>query len=257
MAEVACFSVCGRTLLVLMLMLARSLQTKKAILVQDDRNSTIKIDARLLEYNDRFRVEAHSRFVTDGIVLTGESEVDESMLTGEAHPVTKVVKSEVIAGTMNGSGTLDVQVTRLPGENTISTIAKMVNEAAMSKPPIQDIADRVAGYFVPTMVALTLFVFVVQLLIGLKIRHNSGSKSAIAALTFAISTLIVSCPCAIALAVPMVVVIAGGVSAKHGVVLKDPNVLELSKKASHIIFDKTGTLTQGEMNVVEMVLVGE
>ncbi|KAF2423426.1 heavy metal translocatin [Tothia fuscella] len=230
----------------------RSLQPCQALLVHgDDSLSVTKIDTRLLEYGDCFRIEPHSRIVTDGFVVYGNSEVDESMITGEAKLVPKQLKSALIAGSINGSGFLDARVTRLPTENTISTIARLVDEASLSKAPIQDIADRVAGYFVPCMIALTVVVFAIQLLVGIYVRHSSKSKSAIDALSYAITTLIVSCPCAIALAVPMVVVVAGGVAAKHGVILKDPQVLEFGAKTSHVIFDKTGTLTLDVMTVVE------
>lgn len=175
--------------------------------------------------------------------------MDESMLTGESKDVDKPLGSQVIAGTTNGSGKIDVLVTRLPAENTISTIAKLVDEAAFSKPPIQAIANKVASYFVPFMIALTLVVFIVQMMYRILAKGSEISKACTEALQYAIAVLIVSCPCAIALAVPMVVVIAGGVAAKHGVVWKDQIVLEVASKTSHVIFDKTGTLTSAEMEV--------
>jgi P-type E1-E2 ATPase len=227
---------------------SRSLQSSTALIMRND-GSAHMVDSRLLQYGDIFRVIPHARVVTDGIIIRGESEIDESMLTGESRPVEKPLGSEIIAGSTNGSGTIDVLVTRLPPENTISTIAKLVDEAAFSKPPIQNVANKVASYFVPFMIVLTIVVFVVQLLHRVLEKHEGKSKASIDALQYAIAVLIVSCPCAIALAVPMVVVIAGGVAASHGVVLKDPIVLEVASKTSHVIFDKTGTLTLGEMEV--------
>lgn len=211
--------------------------------------STEIVDSRLLQYGDIFRVTPHDQVVTDGVVVRGETEIDESMLTGESKYVEKPLGSQVIAGTTNGSGKIDVLITNLPPENTISTIAKLVDEAAFSKPPIQAIANKVASYFVPFMIALTLVVFIIQMIYRALAKGTKISKASTEALQYAIAVLIVSCPCAIGLAVPMVVVIAGGVAAKYGVVWKDQIVLEVALKTSHVIFDKTGTLTSAEMEV--------
>lgn len=235
----------------------RSLQIKTALLADFDSYGGQEIDARLLQYGDIFKVLPDSRVATDGIVITGESEVDESNVTGEAVPVEKFTGSHVIAGSVNGSGTLQVRLTRLPGDNTISEIAAMVDAAKFSKPKVQEIADRVASYFVPVIVALTLITFVVWIAVGKAVRHLSGGSAAIQAMTYAIAVLIVSCPCAIGLAVPMVVVIAGGVSAKHGVVFRSAQTIEIARKVSHVVFDKTGTLTQGKMSVSSEVYLAE
>ncbi|CAN9210693.1 unnamed protein product [Alternaria alternata] len=227
----------------------RSLQTPTAMLVSDDGMEK-EIDARMLQYGDIFRVAPDSRIPTDGTVISGSSEIDESMLTGEAQPVEKHTKSAVIAGTINGSGTLTVRLTRLPGDNTITTIAGMVDEAKLSKPKIQEIADTVASYFVPVVVTLTIITFVIWVAIGIAIRHQSGSEATIEAITYAITVLIVSCPCAIGLAVPMVIVIASGVAAKRGVVFKTAGSIEVAYRTTDVVFDKTGTLTAGKLAVV-------
>ncbi|KAI4678137.1 uncharacterized protein J4E88_006657 [Alternaria novae-zelandiae] len=226
----------------------RSLQTPTALLVDDAEER--EIDARLLQYGDTFKVAPDSRIPTDGTVISGSSEIDESMLTGEAQPVEKHARSPVIAGTINGSGTLSVRLTRLPGDNTITTIAGMVDEAKLSKPKIQEIADTVASYFVPVVVALTIITFVIWVAIGVAVRHQSGSEATIEAITYAITVLIVSCPCAIGLAVPMVIVIASGVAAKRGVVFKTAGSIEVAYKTTDVVFDKTGTLTAGKLAVV-------
>ena len=227
----------------------RSLQAQIATLVQED-GSEQEIDARILQYGDCFKVAPESRVPTDGTVIAGESDVDESMLTGESKPVEKQVKSALIAGSVNGLGVLTARVTRLPGENTISTVASMVDEAKLSKPKIQDIADKVASYFVPITLCLTTITFVLWVAIGIAVRNQSGSEAVIIALTFAITVLIVSCPCAIGLAVPMVIVISSGVAANTGVIFKSAESLEIAHKTSHVVFDKTGTLTQGTLAVV-------
>lgn len=227
----------------------RSLQITEATLVGSDDQDRV-IDTRLLQYGDRFKVMPHSRVPTDGTVESGTSEVDESMITGESRPVEKEKKSNVVAGSINGSGTLTVRLTRLPGENTISTIASMVDEAKLSKPKIQDMADKVASYFVPVVLFLTLVTFVAWVGSGINARNLSSSEAVVNAITFAISVLIVSCPCAIGLAVPMVIVVATGVAADRGVIFKTAESIEIAHKTSHVVFDKTGTLTEGKLAVV-------
>jgi heavy metal translocating P-type ATPase len=225
----------------------RSLQPTTALLADSDGQNKREIDTRLLQYGDTFKVTPDSRIATDGNVISGITEVDESMVTGEAQPVNKSPGSSVIAGSLNGSGAIIVQLTHLPGNNTISEIAAMVDEAKFSKPKLQELADRVAGYFVPVVVALTLVTFIIWIAVGRLVRHQASAV--VPAITYAISVLIVSCPCAIGLAVPMVVVISGGVAAKRGVIFKSAETIEIARKVSHVVFDKTGTLTQGQLSV--------
>ena len=228
----------------------RSLQSSNALLVDGAKASSEReIDVRLLQYGDFFKVLPDSRIPTDGTVVAGSSEVDESMVTGESLPVEKQVQSRVIAGTINGSGTLVIRLTRLPGDNTITTIAAMVDEAKLSKPKLQELADRVASYFVPVVVALTIITFIIWIAVGIAVRGKSGPAATVDAITYAITVLIVSCPCAIGLAVPMVVVIASGVAAERGVIFKSAGAIEVAYKTSHVVFDKTGTLTQGRLIV--------
>ncbi|OBR04273.1 Copper-translocating P-type ATPase [Colletotrichum higginsianum IMI 349063] len=228
----------------------RSLQASTALVV--DRSGEEKeIDARLLQYGDVFKVVPESRVPTDGTVISGSSELDESMMTGESKPVEKYVGSSLIAGSINGSGTLNVRLTRLPGDNTISNIAGMVDEAKLSKPKIQDIADRVASYFVPVVVGITIITFSIWIAVGIAVRKQSGSEATIQAVTYAITVLIVSCPCAIGLAVPMVIVIASGVAAERGVIFKSADSIEVAYKTSHVVFDKTGTITNGKLTIAQ------
>ena len=226
-----------------------SLQTPTALLIDPKNHQEQEIDARLLQYQDIFKVLPGTSIVTDGVVIAGETEVDESMVTGEATLVTKKPGMSVVAGSINHSGTLTVRLARLPGENTIKTIGIMVDEAKSSKPRIQEIADRVASYFVPVIIVITVLVFVIWVAIGRAVRQQSAATACIVAMTYAISALIVSCPCAVGLAVPMVVVIAGGVGAKHGLIFKSAETIEIARNVSHVIFDKTGTLTQGRLSV--------
>ncbi|KAF1920224.1 E1-E2 ATPase-domain-containing protein [Ampelomyces quisqualis] len=228
----------------------RALQAHTAVLV-GPKDTEKEIDARLLQFGDIFKVVPDTRIPTDGTVISGASEVDESMLTGESVPIEKHPGSNVIAGSINGMGMLKVRLTRLPGDNTISTIACMVDETKLSKPKIQDIADKVASYFVPVVVTLTIITFAIWMAIGVAVRKKSGSEAAIEAITYAITVLIVSCPCAIGLAVPMVIVVASGVAAKRGVIFKSANSIEIAYKTTDVVFDKTGTLTMGQLKVFE------
>lgn len=225
----------------------RGLQTSTARIVCDDGET--EIDTRLLQYGDVFKVVPDSKVPTDGTVISGSSEVDESMITGESRPVEKLYKSPLIAGSVNGSGTLHARVTRLPGENTITTIAGMVDEAKLSKPKIQNIADRIASFFVPVVICITIVTFCIWIGIGIKVRGQSGSEATIQAITYAITVLIVSCPCAVGLAVPMVIVIASGVAAEQGVIFKSAEAIEVMYQTSHVVFDKTGTITEGRLKV--------
>ncbi|KAF1347319.1 heavy metal translocatin, partial [Lizonia empirigonia] len=232
----------------------RSLQIDKALLVEwgHEREAdppTREIDARLLQYGDSFKVLPHTRIVTDGDVYYGGSEVDESMLTGESIPVAKGVHSRVYAGTMNGSGTLIVSLKTLPHENSVHKIATMVEGAELTQPKIQALADRIAGWFVPAIATIGSLVFLIWLLVDHFHNKRMWQDAVIKAVTYAIATLIVSCPCAIGLAVPMVVLIAGGVAARHGIIFRDPQKLEVARNVTDVIFDKTGTLTTGYFSV--------
>jgi len=227
----------------------RSLQASTATVVDPTDDSTKDIDTRLLQYGDIFKVAPDSLIPTDGTVVEGSSEVNESMITGESQPVEKRIKSAVIAGTINGSGTLLVRLSRLPGNNTISAIAGLVDQAKLGKPEIQELADKVASYFVPVILTIMLITFAAWIGVGIQVQMLIGSDAAIQAVTYAITVLIVSCPCAIGLAVPMVVVVGTGVAAKHGVIFKDSQAIEIALKTSHVVFDKTGTLTEGKLSV--------
>ncbi|KAL5383532.1 hypothetical protein DPSP01_005928 [Paraphaeosphaeria sporulosa] len=232
----------------------RSLQTSMATIIHSDGTES-SIDTRLLQYGDVFKVPPESRIPTDGTVISGASEVDESMLTGESKPVEKSKGSHLIAGSLNGSGVLTVRLTRVPGDNTINTIADMVDEAKLTKPKIQKIADQVATYFVPVILAITVVIFCIWMAIGIAVQRKSGPEATIQAITYAITVLIVSCPCAIGLAVPMVIVVATGVAAERGVIFKSADAIEIAWKTTHVVFDKTGTLTRGQLSVTRMEIL--
>jgi heavy metal translocating P-type ATPase len=229
----------------------RSLQVETALLLQPD-GATAEIDGRLLHLGDTIVVRPHSRIITDGTVISGISAVDESMLTGETVPVTKQKSAAVIAGTINGEGGLQVRLTRLPGANSISDIAKSVENALSAKPKIQDLADMIASWFVPVAVGIAIIVFVVWAAIVAAVRREDGGSVVGIAITYGIAVLAISCPCALGLAVPMVLVIAGGIAAKSGVIIKAADATERGFKVTDVVFDKTGTLTKGDLTVAEI-----
>lgn len=235
----------------------RSLQEETTTLCTLDGLNDKQIDVRLLQYGDCFKVLPDSRVATDGIIVSGTTEIDESMVTGESRPVEKMPGSRVIAGSLNGSGLVVVRLTHLPGDNTVSSIAAMVDQAKFSKPKTQEIVDIVAGYFVPVILALTMITFAIWVAIGVTVRHQHGGPAVVNAITYSLSVLIVSCPCAIGLAVPMVIVIAGGVASKHGVIFKSAMTIEIARNISHVVFDKTGTLTHGQLSVMDEMYLTE
>lgn len=215
-----------------------------------------ELDVRLLQYGDVFKVEPGSPIVTDGKVMSEISYVDESMITGESTWVEKKTGSSVIAGSVNRSGTLMAEVTRLPGSNTIDELADMVDAVNFSKPKSQELADQFAAFFVPIIGTLALLTFAIWTLVGKFVQHHSARIASIDALLYAITVLVVSCPCAIGLAVPLVTMIACSVSAKHGVIVKSAGALEVARKVTHVVFDKTGTLTETHLAVsVEHYLI--
>ncbi|KAH6874356.1 E1-E2 ATPase-domain-containing protein [Thelonectria olida] len=229
----------------------RSKQNNTAVLV--GRDGDREIDARLLQFGDQFKVLPHSRVPTDGLVVSGTSEVDESMLTGETLPIVKKKGDDLIAGTVNGDGTVTAQLTRLPGKNTVTDIAQLVEEAANSKPELQDLANKVASWFVPVMAVVAVLVFVIWVACGIEVLDYSAGKGIGNAITYAVATLAVACPCALGLAVPMVLVVAGGIAARGGVIIKSADTTEGARKTTDVVFDKTGTLTEGELAVAEQV----
>ena len=231
----------------------RSLQPRSAVLLDTADMSVEKvrdIDARLLQLGDKFRVEPSSSVATDGIIISGVSEFDESVLNGEATLAGKTKGSSVIAGSVNRGDVVVVQVTRLPGDNTIDDIAGMVEEVTHSKTKVQQTADEAAKWIVPASATVAILTLMVWFTINTSYLHQSVSSAILNAIPYAISVLVVCCPCAVAFAVPMVLVIASGVGAKHGVIFRSAEAMRVAKGVTHVVFDKTGTLTQGCLSVV-------
>jgi Cd2+-exporting ATPase len=182
-------------------------------------------------------------------VHCGTSDVDESAVTGESLPVTKAEGSNVVAGTLNLGGTLDIKVTRLAHENSLSTIARLVEEAQSSRAPIQDIADRIASYIIPTTLVIASVTFFCWVLINHFVRHRRASSSSLDALTYAIAVLVIACPRAIGLAIPTVVSVSMRTAARYGILFKSVEASQVARSVDTVIFDKTGTITTGNLCV--------
>ena len=231
----------------------KSFQPKDTILLHGHGGRPTRMDARLIGFGDVLLIPSHTTIVTDGTIISGESTIDESLMTGENCPVAKGPGDMVTAGTLNGSSPLTIYITRLPGQNSIADVSNLVQDALEAKPRIQDLADTVASWLVPAVVCLALLVFTVWIIIALRYQQKSAGGSVGVAITYAIAVLAISCPCALGLAVPMVLVVAGGVAAKLGIVVKRASVTERAFRTTDVVFDKTGTLTTGVLQVVQEV----
>jgi len=195
---------------------------------------------------DLLRVRPGEKVPVDGVVVEGASAVDESMVTGEPIPVEKAPGARVIGGTVNGTGGLILRAERVGGETLLAQIVRMVGEAQRSRAPIQRLADRVAAYFVPAVVAVAVLTFVLWSLFGPEPRMAYGLVNAVA-------VLIIACPCALGLATPMSIMVGTGRGAMAGVLIKNAEALELLEKVDTLVVDKTGTLTEGKPRLVSVV----
>ncbi len=232
-----------------------SLQSKTAVVLtpvegSENEFAEEEIDVDLVERGDLLKVVPGAVIPTDGEVVRGSSSVNESMITGESMPVTKRVGSKVIGGTINERGSIHIKATKVGNDTTLNQIVKLVEEAQSSKAPIQALADKISGVFVPTVIALSLLTFVVWMIVvntGLMSPQYMPSNSRfVFSLLFAIAVLVIACPCALGLATPTAVMVGTGLAAQHAILIKTADVLERAPKINAIIFDKTGTLTHGK-----------
>jgi Cu+-exporting ATPase len=220
-----------------------------------------KIPSELVELNDHLKIVPGDKIPTDGIVVSGESSIDESMITGEVEPVPKKAGDSVIGGTVNGLGTFVMRATRVGSDTALSQIVSLVENAQVNKAPIQGFTDKVAGIFVPVVLVLGLSTLVIwSILVGcfgvermprLMQHEIEGSGNwFFVCLKLCISVIIVACPCALGLATPTAVMVGTGLGAENGVLFKGGSVLENGQRVNKIVFDKTGTLTLGKVQVV-------
>ena len=204
----------------------------------------MEVPVEQVSINDMILIKPGSRIPLDGIVVEGSTSVDESMLTGESIPVEKVVNDEVIGGSVNYQGAVTVRVTHVGSDTTLAKIVKMMEDAQGKKAPISKLADTVAGYFVPTVMAIAVIAAIVWLLLGKDITF---------VLTIFVSVLVIACPCALGLATPTAIMVGTGLGANHGILIKSGEALEISHKVDAVVLDKTGTITEGKPAVTRLI----
>ena len=217
------------------------LSPKTAVVLRDGAEVTVPIEN--VKVKDLFVVRPGDSIPVDGIVTEGQSAVNESALTGESVPVEKGIGDTVSAATINTSGYMVCEATRVGEDTTLSAIIRMVSDAAATKAPIAKIADKVAGVFVPVVIGIALVTFFAWLLVGQTVGY---------AIARAVSVLVISCPCALGLATPVAIMVGNGVAAKTGILFKTAASLEQAGKTQIVALDKTGTITTGEMKVTDI-----
>lgn len=217
------------------------LAPKTAVLIENGIETVVPVEE--VKIGDIFSVKPGESVPVDGIVVEGETAVDESALTGESVPSDKIVGDEVSAATINQSGYIRCRATRVGEDTSLSKIIRMVSDAAATKAPIAKVADRVSGVFVPVVIAIALVTILVWLLCG----YGAGY-----ALERGISVLVISCPCALGLATPVAIMVGNGVGAKNGILFKTAVSLEQTGKTDIVLLDKTGTITKGAPEVTDV-----
>lgn len=222
-----------------------SLSPKTANVIRDGKEITVDIDD--VAVGDVFVVRPGESVPVDGIVIDGESAVDESVLTGESLPVDKAVDDKVTSATINKSGFLKCKATRVGEDTTLAQIINLVSDASATKAPIAKLADKVSGVFVPTVIAIAIITFIVWLIVPKPFGY---------ALSRAISVLVISCPCALGLATPVAIMVGNGKGAKNGILFKTAVSLEEAGKTQIVVLDKTGTITEGKPKVTDVIPVG-
>lgn len=209
--------------------------TQATVIAEDGSERVVNVDQ--IRKGDRIRIHPGEKIAVDGRVLEGESEVDESMMTGEPLPVEKRAESHVMAGTLNSLGSLLIEAEKVGQDRLIARMVELVKNAQASRAPIQRLVDRISLYFVPFVILISLLTYLIWSI--------AGSPSL--ALVNAISVLIIACPCALGLAAPMSIMVAVGVGARHGILIKDAEAIERIADFDTLVTDKTGTLTRGEI----------
>lgn len=220
------------------------LQPKTAKVIRN--NLEVEISIAEVIVGDKIIVKPGEKIPVDGKIIEGESEIDQSLVTGESMPVSKKVGDSVIGSTVNQFGALTIEATKVGKDTVLSQIIKMVEEAQGSKAPIQRLADIIAAYFVPTVIAVAVLTFLLW--------YFFGPSFSFALINF-VAVLIIACPCALGLATPLAIMVSSGSAAAKGILVKDAASLEIANKINTIILDKTGTLTEGKPTVTDIVSV--
>ena len=218
------------------------LAPQTAVIIKDNKEVTVSIDE--VNKGDLFVVRPGENIPVDGVIVEGSTAIDESALTGESIPVDKTVNDTVSGATLNQSGFIKVRATRVGEDTTLSQIIQMVSDAASTKAPIAKKADQVSGIFVPVIIGIALVTFIVWMILGKSIGFSIAR---------AISVLVISCPCALGLATPVAIMVGNGMGAKHGILFKTSESLEVAGSIDIIALDKTGTITKGTPVVTDVV----
>ena len=219
-----------------------NLAPQTAVIIKDNKEVTVSIDE--VNKGDLFVVRPGENIPVDGVIVEGSTAIDESALTGESIPVDKTVNDTVSGATLNQSGFIKVRATRVGEDTTLSQIIQMVSDAASTKAPIAKKADQVSGIFVPVIIGIALVTFIVWMILGKSIGFSIAR---------AISVLVISCPCALGLATPVAIMVGNGMGAKHGILFKTSESLEVAGSVDIIALDKTGTITKGTPVVTGVV----
>ncbi|MBN7318956.1 heavy metal translocating P-type ATPase [Mycobacteroides abscessus subsp. massiliense] len=224
------------------------LQARVARVIRDGTEITIPVEDVLV--GDDIVIRPGEKIPVDAIVLSGQSAVDESMVTGESMPVTKHAGDTVIGATVNTTGSLRVRATKIGADTMLAQIVRMVQQAQGSKAPIQRLADAIAAYFVPAVIGIAILTFTVWFIAG-------PPPAVTLALVSAVSVLIIACPCALGLATPLSIMVGTGKGARAGILIRSAQALETAHKLDTIVLDKTGTITAGEPALIDVETVGE
>jgi Cu+-exporting ATPase len=218
------------------------LQPKTALVFRYGQEKEIPVQEVVVD--DIVIVKPGEKIPVDGIVTQGHSSVDESMITGESIPVEKTKDSRIIGATINKTGSFRFKATKVGKDTALAQIVKLVEEAQGSKAPIQELADKISAYFVPTVIVIGVLAFITWLLVG---------EGFVFALTVFIAVLIIACPCALGLATPTAVMVGTGIGAENGILIKSAESLQIAHQINTIVFDKTGTLTKGEPELTDVI----
>jgi len=229
------------------------LQAKTALVLRDGKEIEIKIED--VKHGEILIVKPGQKIPVDGVVVEGSSYVDESMITGEPIPVEKNIDTQVVAGTINTTGTFNFKATKVGSETLLSHIIKMVEDAQGSKAPIQALADKISAIFVPVVLAIAVIAFGAWMYFGIPILGTSSALSF--AITSFVAVLVIACPCALGLATPTAIIVGVGKGAKEGILVKDAATLETLYKANIVVVDKTGTITKGKPELTKIKIAGD
>ena len=225
------------------------LQAKTALLWRDGQETEVPISE--VKIGDIVIVKPGGKIPVDGQIIDGQSAIDESMITGESLPVDKKIGDQVIGSTINKQGSFKLRANKVGSETILAQIIKMVEDAQGSKAPIQALADKISGIFVPIVLVIAFLSLLAWLLIGPKFMPFSQALSI--ALTSFVGILVIACPCALGLATPTAIIVGVGKGAEHGILIKNAESLEKLSQVTTVVFDKTGTITKGELAVTEVV----